>query len=131
MPIYEYRCEKCGHQQDAVRRIENRHNTPPCDRCEVSTNLIISPVRGKVTADMNHFDVGLGIPITSARQLAYERDKRGLVDSREVYGQGMPSLPPPPKNDDVMKVPGELYDSMKREGFGDMLDNVEIDRDLA
>lgn len=129
MPIYEYRCERCDHVQDAVRSVESRHDGPVCSRCEHGTNLVISPVRFNAPIwNVSYYDVGLGKPIRSSRERKYEMEKRGLVDAREYYeSEKCPDLPEQEKAK-PMKIPGELYDSMKKEGYGDMLHNVEIDQ---
>ena len=41
MPTYEYRCEN-GHRQDAVRRVTERDNCPPC-KCGAPTERRITP----------------------------------------------------------------------------------------
>lgn len=129
MPIYEYCCDRCGKTQDAVRKIDDRHDSPDCTRCNVPTNLIISPVRSNIPDwNMNYYDPGLGKYITSPKQLKNEREKLGVVDARE-YNEGTdcPSLEAAPEPE-KMKIPGDLYESMQREGHSDMLENVEIDQ---
>ena len=42
MPIYEYRCNKCGHKFDIMQKV----NDPPittCPECSGPTSKIISP----------------------------------------------------------------------------------------
>lgn len=33
MPLYDYRCVKCGLPQQAFRKIEERHQGPACPDC--------------------------------------------------------------------------------------------------
>jgi putative FmdB family regulatory protein len=33
MPIYEYLCPRCGQRFEAIRRISERTNAPPCPGC--------------------------------------------------------------------------------------------------
>lgn len=42
MPIYEYRCERCGHTFEVIQKV----NDPPiktCTKCSGPTNKVISP----------------------------------------------------------------------------------------
>lgn len=48
MPLYEYTCVPCGKQRTDMRKIEERHYGPRCDRCRKEMDLIISPVAGIV-----------------------------------------------------------------------------------
>ncbi len=34
MPLYEYRCKKCDHTFDLVRRLATRDDAAPCPRCK-------------------------------------------------------------------------------------------------
>lgn len=135
MPFYDYRCDKCGKTQDAVRSIADRHDGPDCTRCGAKTTgpVILRPVAFKAPQwNMSYYDVGLGMEITSEKQLQYERDKRGLVDSRDVYGDELPELECTyGQEPEKMKVPGGLYEELeKREDYAPMLENVEVDSHL-
>jgi putative FmdB family regulatory protein len=33
MPLYTARCETCEHEQDYIRKIADRHDTPCCEEC--------------------------------------------------------------------------------------------------
>lgn len=48
MPLYTYRCNPCKKERDDMRRIEERHDGPQCDRCRKKMFLQISPVAGVV-----------------------------------------------------------------------------------
>lgn len=42
MPIYEYRCSKCGHKIEILQKV----NDPPvtvCDKCDGAMSKVISP----------------------------------------------------------------------------------------
>lgn len=41
MPSYDYRCVE-GHITGGIRKIDNRHDSPPCQTCGEPTLLIIS-----------------------------------------------------------------------------------------
>ncbi len=34
MPIYEYRCQKCGHQQEQFHRSLDNTKVPDCETCD-------------------------------------------------------------------------------------------------
>ena len=40
MPIYEYRCDVCGHEFEKIVRVSQ--DSPPCPRCEAATQKKIS-----------------------------------------------------------------------------------------
>ena len=44
MPTYEAACPDCGHKQDYIRKIADRHNTPDCEHCGAKTALTITAV---------------------------------------------------------------------------------------
>ncbi|MCE5208914.1 MAG: zinc ribbon domain-containing protein [Chloroflexi bacterium] len=52
MPIYEYRCEKCGKQFDALRSIKDADAPIPCKNCH--SNL----THRKVSRCFSHSDSG-------------------------------------------------------------------------
>jgi putative FmdB family regulatory protein len=41
MPIYEYECEKCGHQIEVLQKFSDSP-VPECDRCKVKMKRLIS-----------------------------------------------------------------------------------------
>lgn len=43
MPVYTYACRECGKRQEAVRRVSERGDCPPCDRCYGPTDRRIVP----------------------------------------------------------------------------------------
>ena len=51
MPIYEYRCPRCGQIQEAIRCIADRYDAPLCfehPKAAVEMQFVVSPVRGIV-----------------------------------------------------------------------------------
>jgi len=42
MPLYEYRCPNCSKTQTAIRKINERLDSPECQDCKVSTKQILS-----------------------------------------------------------------------------------------
>ncbi|HEX7019806.1 MAG TPA: zinc ribbon domain-containing protein [Gemmatimonadaceae bacterium] len=43
MPTYDYRCPDCGERFEAMRRIAQRADAPPCPRCASQrTELAVS-----------------------------------------------------------------------------------------
>ena len=41
MPIYEYRCEDCGHRFDAIRRVQERELPCACPRCASTRSRVL------------------------------------------------------------------------------------------
>ncbi|MDD5435690.1 MAG: zinc ribbon domain-containing protein [Nitrospira sp.] len=41
MPIYEYKCEKCGHTFEAIQKVSDQPITE-CPKCSGVTNKVIS-----------------------------------------------------------------------------------------
>lgn len=48
MPLYSYRCKACGWQREDMRKVDERHDGPQCDRCRQLMRLEIDPVAGVV-----------------------------------------------------------------------------------
>lgn len=48
MPLYSYHCKPCDASRLDVRKIDERHNGPKCDRCRRKMVLQVSPVSGVV-----------------------------------------------------------------------------------
>lgn len=48
MPLYSYYCKPCNASRVDVRKIDDRHNGPKCDRCRKKMVLQISSVSGVV-----------------------------------------------------------------------------------
>ena len=44
MPVYTYRCPKCGMSAEELRKIDARHDPFTCPNCEGDTLLEITPV---------------------------------------------------------------------------------------
>jgi putative FmdB family regulatory protein len=41
MPIYEYRCEDCGHRFDAIRPVQEREVPCTCPRCASTRSRVL------------------------------------------------------------------------------------------
>ena len=41
MPIYEYRCTKCGHRFEAIQKVSDAHLSK-CEKCKGKTERLIS-----------------------------------------------------------------------------------------
>jgi len=48
MPIYEYRCPKCGTVYEANRRMDDRDLPYKCKKCKVNAERIMSGFASKV-----------------------------------------------------------------------------------
>lgn len=42
MPLYEYQCTECEANQTAMRSIQNRDDSPLCEKCGAPTKKLIS-----------------------------------------------------------------------------------------
>jgi putative FmdB family regulatory protein len=85
MPVYEYQCVKCGHVEDAVRRIADRDNGPLCEDCSIKMGkLILTPPRGFVTANLDYRCVATGQNVSSWAQRNRIMDEHELMDVREL-----------------------------------------------
>jgi putative FmdB family regulatory protein len=40
MPLYEYRCEDCGHRFEAMRRMSERADAPGCPECGSAATVL-------------------------------------------------------------------------------------------
>ena len=45
MPVYTYQCKKSkiGHRMEAFRKMDERHECPPCNICSGETELVLTP----------------------------------------------------------------------------------------
>lgn len=84
MPIYHYRCESCGHEEDAYARVMDRHWGPLC--CNQGMQLKIVPAH--VMPDIEEFTIpGTDQVIRGRKQKReYMREHRLI----EVGNEGRP-----------------------------------------
>ena len=48
MPLYEYRCPKCGTEFELMRRMGEMNNPAPCPKCGVVAERLVSAAASKV-----------------------------------------------------------------------------------
>ena len=48
MPVYEYRCSKCGAEFEQMRRMSESSEPAPCPQCGAQAERIISTFASKV-----------------------------------------------------------------------------------
>lgn len=75
MPIYEYRCNDCGHTFDVIQKVSDPPITA-CTKCSGPTNKVISP------AGLMFKGSGWYITDYSSRGKESGKDKEG--DKKEV-----------------------------------------------
>ena len=89
MPLYEYRCPVCGHQQEALRSYETRDRPSPiCNGCrsydQGMTRLVSSPAfTPSAWGDSKwsgRFDKGLGVTLRDKAHRDSIMKQRGLVE---------------------------------------------------
>lgn len=85
MPLYAYKCPKCGTECDDFNRIDDRHtNAPVCTYCDVQTECQISPVRGSVQETCQYICPQTGQGVTSWAQRRNIFAEHRLVDARDL-----------------------------------------------
>lgn len=83
MPLYSYRCNACDETTDAVRAVEDRHDTPACE-CGGETRKIIAPYT--VHPDFEpYYDDNLETGILSKQHRKKVMAEKGVS---EYYGKG-------------------------------------------
>jgi len=98
MPIYEYRCPECGHEQEAILPFNNLMIVQLCSKCGKPTERRISlpyptiiPVGGreKVLKTLNQEEGGYNFPGGDMHRPRYEQAMaRSLNQTRPVIGRG-------------------------------------------
>ena len=80
MPLYDYKCGKCGAvQENIISSVDDRlTNAPEC--CETSMGIRIAPVKGYVSMDINYKSIVTGNHITSWKARREEFARENLVD---------------------------------------------------
>ena len=84
MPLYSYKCSKCGELTDAYNMISTRHQSPACE-CGGDTALSIQPTQLAPVLGGGDFP-GYMCPvtdefITSRRKRKYVMDEHNLVEA--------------------------------------------------
>jgi putative FmdB family regulatory protein len=88
--LYAYRCPSCGHQQDDVRSVEERHNGPNCAKCGTKTEKLILPPQSM--PDIQPYRSVIDGSLISSRSKHREHLKaHGCIEV------GNEKLPPPKK----------------------------------
>lgn len=97
MPIYEYRCPECGHEQEAVLSFSEATVVQMCAKCSKPTERkiscpqpAISPVTGreKVLKTLNK-EGGYDFPGGDMHRPRYEQAMaKGLDQTRPIIGRG-------------------------------------------
>ncbi len=83
MPTYEYECQKCGHQFEAVQSMKDAHLTDcPQEACE-------GPVKRKISRGAGFIFKGSGFYITDYRSDSYK-----AAAKKESEGGGAASSSP-------------------------------------
>lgn len=98
MPIYEYRCPECGHEQEAILPFSEATVVQLCSSCGKPTERRISlpqpaiiPVggRGRVLKTLNQEEGGYTYPGGDMHRARYDQAMaRSLDQTRPVIGRG-------------------------------------------
>lgn len=98
MPIYEYRCPECGHEQEAILSFSEAAVVQLCSECGKPTEHRISlpqpaivPVGGResVLKTLNKEEGGYTFPGGDMHRPRYEQAMaKGLDQHRPVIGRG-------------------------------------------
>jgi putative FmdB family regulatory protein len=93
MPLYEYRCTRCGHMQESYRKLHERLVAGTCEKCGDLAVFVISPgpkptdhLYPRMVENFEHNPV----QVNSLKHYYSEQKRRGLVDGgrpRGVKGQ--------------------------------------------
>lgn len=44
MPIYDYKCTKCGNRQEEMRSMDDRNEPAKCEKCGGDANRTLAPI---------------------------------------------------------------------------------------
>ena len=97
MPIYEYRCPECGHEQDMSLPMSECSSQQICSGCGLGTRRRYSPVhisvpvpgRDKVLKTLNKEEDGYKYPGGDMHRARYDQAMaKGLDQTRPVIGRG-------------------------------------------
>ena len=98
MPIYEYRCPKCGHEQEAILPWTQASLEQPCEHCGTVTERRVSKPLPAQTKESGRDHVlqtlngenGKGFPCTPRDRPRMEAAyAKGLDQTRPVIGVGI------------------------------------------
>jgi len=82
MPLYEYRCEKCGDEVELRREMKHRHKGLRCEECGGRMVKLVSTYKAKVfkPLTLEHINVDGEGPLTfnSENELRQYCRKHGL-----------------------------------------------------
>lgn len=82
MPLYSYRCTKCGAQRDEYNSIANRALGPQC--CEATMEPQITAPSVMVRCEARYKCPVTGEEVTTRRKRQYIMDKHGLIDANDT-----------------------------------------------
>ena len=75
MPLYDYQCERCGHEFERIASIKDR-SSAGCPICGGNAKLLVSLTRPPIRFPEGVWDIGnKSIYISSKRQLRDEMNK--------------------------------------------------------
>jgi len=85
MPIYQYFCGTCQESFESLRAVALRY-TATCPTCDEVGQLRVSlPIR---LVEMDYYDDGLGVHVTSRQQRAEQMKQRGLDEVGTTHRHG-------------------------------------------
>jgi putative FmdB family regulatory protein len=109
MPIYEYKCKKCGRLTSAFVRSPDRETAPACQHCGATTARALS--RFAVGRSASSVKESFGRPPRSAEEYSDPRQIGRWVEEK-FDGYGM-DLPDEAKHMIEAARDGELPDAVK------------------
>jgi len=84
MMLYEYRCDQCGNELEAIRKIDDRHLGPVCPTCGETATLVIRTAPHGYVDNMKEYVCPVTKePITTRRQRNYSMEKNDLADAND------------------------------------------------
>ena len=79
MPMYQYRCDKCGKELEEFHKVDDRHNQV-CPECKRYMQIMIQPSPIHVFKGFFHPNLDKKpVWISSKANLKEESDKRGMT----------------------------------------------------
>ncbi len=78
MPLYDYRCERCGEEWEKLKEIAE-HETDPCPKCGQKGTQLLKMPRVQTFKPFLHSWLPKETLITSKSQLREECKKQGVV----------------------------------------------------
>lgn len=80
--LYTYRCKSCGATTDAYRKVEKRHDAPPCAACGGQTHQIITQVNFNAVMGA-HDNPGYMCPVTD-EWVDSKKKRRRIMDEHDL-----------------------------------------------